>query len=570
MGLFDAGAVSWPSGPAGSKSTNYKRRAYGTITANGNSKFKGCAGSKTLSFQSLADPATKRGGRYAPAPHLTSISTKNHGGGDMSEAALWEIEFAYTIYDKDDLDDFATSFMIPGALVNVKLGWNTGGSFSVSGAEIFDFSWSYSVENGSWNCTGKALGSNVGSAGGLIIKTTGSPSEVTDEGSGVRKGYSLFNDLDITAQESLGVKRDKDGNLAGPGIPSGDGSAKAVGNFGIINAFVESGWFSDTSNYQTMVKFSYVLSLINERINAMSGVKFEFESGKYHALADMVAADPLRVCLPSNGAAYAPSVAENKNNFSGLTGAVGEINDIWVSTQLLKEIEESLLNKGSDKDKKSEYTANSFLSKLFGEISNMTGGLVNCTLVSDPYDKTKYKIVNKMYDVKYGAGTALALRGTDTPVKSVNMSSNMDPDMMAIALAGRNGKYPSNMADNIFAGCSKQTDGDPGESAIDKVKALKETLGNKYDASATADFPKVLKEYVNDSLGGKGIMIRYNIDLSVTVDGFNPKFGQGFSVSPIPASVGSGNISFIVGEIEHKCDGATWDTTVVGYMHVKT
>jgi hypothetical protein len=38
-------------------------------------------------------------------------------------------------------------------------------------------------------------------------------------------------------------------------------------------------------------------------------------------------------------------------------------------------------------------------------------------------------------------------------------------------------------------------------------------------------------------------------------------------VNPLPGHISSGTY-FVVGEIEHKCDGETWDTTLTGYMMV--
>jgi hypothetical protein len=248
---------------------------------------------------------------------------------------------------------------------------------------------------------------------------------------------------------------------------------------------------------------------------------------------------------------------------------MGDANDLWISTQFLKKIEDDLLNKQSNKDKKGEYSVNTYLSKLFGEISNLSGGVVELVITTDPDNKNIFQIVNKKYDIAYSGNSILSLRSPNSPVKSVNMSSNMDPDMAAIAFSGGSGKYPNNMASNVFGGCSPKVPIDSSESE-EKLKQKIIEMGNKYDTSTSTDFKKILREYINSKLPGKKISIRYNIDLSVTVDGFNPKFGQSFSVDPIPASVGTGNITFVVGEIEHKVDGAIFETTVVGYMMVTT
>lgn len=568
MGIFDAGTVSWPSGPASSKQTNYKRRAFGTITAVGNNQFT-CFGSQTLSFFNGAAPDVKRGGRYAPGPHLTSITTKNHGGGDMSEAAMWEIEFQYNVYDKETLDTCATSFMIPGALINVSFGYNNGESVSISNAGIFDFSWTYNVDDGSFSCTGKAFGSAAGTIGGITLPSGKTDGTSVKDALGEKKGYSLFAALDIRAQSELGVSRNADGELVGREKPSRDGSAIAKGDFGIINAFVESGFFSDTSNYATMVKLNRVILEINKAIKESANKKqYAFKSGLYYQPGFLKSPDPLMMCFPGKGAAYLPA-AENKNNFENLVGESGVVGDLWLSTQFLKKIEDDLLSKQSDKDKKGEYSVNAYLSKLFGEISNLSGGAVDLVITTNPDNKNLFEIINKKYDIKYSGTSVLSLRSPNSPVKSVSMSSNMDPDMAAIAFSGGSGKYPNSMANNVFGGCSPIVPIDSNESE-DKLKEKLVEMGNKYDTSNSTDFKKVLREYINSKLSNKKISIRYNIDLSVTVDGFNPSFGQSFSVDPLPASVGTGNITFVVGEIEHKVDGAMFETTVVGYMMVTT
>jgi hypothetical protein len=63
-----------------------------------------------------------------------------------------------------------------------------------------------------------------------------------------------------------------------------------------------------------------------------------------------------------------------KITFQALHRWVGITNDVWVSTQFLRKIEEDLLGKQSDKNTKGEFSANKYLSKLFGEFANLTGG----------------------------------------------------------------------------------------------------------------------------------------------------------------------------------------------------
>jgi hypothetical protein len=326
---------------------------------------------------------------------------------------------------------------------------------------------------------------------------------------------------------------------------------------------MESGIFSDTSQYQTLVRMSLVIDFINKNVGG--GYSYKFASDKYHPI-DIRSADPARMLFSGQQAQYSTSTAENKNNYSNLTGSPGVISQLWISTEMLLEIERSLLDKQSDKDPGS-YTAGAFLSKLFGEISNLSGGLIDCILV--PGDDKEMLITNKMFDIKKSGGTVISARGLTSPVKSLSMSSAMDPDMAAIAFSANSGKYPSGMAKNLFAGCQPK-DPPPAVDYIGRVGEKANSIGNAYDPNQVTDFKKILREYVMSSLSGKGISIRYTIDLNLTCDGFaGVQFGQTFKVTEIPNSIGDASkVSFMVGEIEHKCDGATWETGITGYMMV--
>ena len=568
--ILKDGSVTFPSRDPNNYAQQYKRRVYGSVTCTGNDQYN-CGGGATLSFQSLGDPTKQRGGRYAPAAHLTNISTKNVGGGDLSDAALWEIEFQWIAYSKGQLDSLASSFMIPGNNINVSFGWNTGGSVSISGARIYDFSWSYSVDDGSYSCTGKAIGQVAGAMGGLVIKTSGG-TPISSAG-GESDNYSIMAAVDAAALGAFNAKRDKSGKLTGTNIPGRDGGARISkdGKFGVANILVELGTFMDDRMYVTYTRLEKVIEFINNNLSDKT-FKYGFygsggaSGGSFQPL-DIRSADPAKMLFCGPYAAYYPDEEEDHNNFSKLAGPHGVTSDIWVSTQLLIDIENSVMDKRGDGEP-GTFSSGKFLSKLFGELSNLSGGLIDLIVV--PEDGNKLTIVNKHKDVKKQPGSTLHVRSLTSPVKSVSMSSTLDPDMAAIAFSGGAGKFPKGMADKIFAGCSsKISEDNSGPSLFDKMVKKITALGLAYNEADVADLKKVLREYVMEGLQGSGISIRYTIDLSLTCDGFDPKFGQTFKVDIVPNSIGSaGSISFMVGEIEHKVDGATWETGITGFMMV--
>lgn len=570
MGLFDAGSLPTIAPPA-SLAERYKRRAYGSITATGNDQFSGCAGGYTLSFDNTGDKKysqggalnSRGGGRYTPQPYLTSITTKNQGGGDITDLALWEIEFQYTCWSTSQLNTLSDAFMIPGNLINVKFGWNTGDSVSISGARIYDFSWSYN-DDGSWSCTGKALGESS-SVGAFRVKPTNSPKAYKNaSGGNERKAYGPIKLLQAEGDEALGITRNEEGAIEDGFLE--DGTAKAVNGYALINLQKEAGawdmfWSGGGADnmYISFASISKLISFFNST-SMENGYKIVCDAN-YKAMGRLKSADPSSVLLPGIGANYGTG-----NNFDTIGGAVGTVSDIYVSTTMLLKVEEELMDREKDKSGNPSYTVSTFLSRMFAEIESCTGGAVNCAVIPHPTSK-EILIVNKHFDIKSsGGGTTISLLGESSPVKSVSMSSNFDPEMAAIAFAGGSGRFPEKMASNIFSGCKPKDVKKPADPVTAVNDKINEIGGGGFKAELVSDFKTVLRTYAMGQVDG--VSIRYNIDLSLTFDGVaGVAFMQKFNVSPLPSGF-AGNTYFAVGEIEHKCDGQVWDTSVVGYMMV--
>ena len=148
----------------------YQRRSFGSVKFTGaNDGFECKAEAYSLSFGTGDEAALKRAGRYVPRPHLTSITTKNQGSGDISDIAMWDISFEYVVYSQADFNAATTAFMIPGNFVDVTFGWNNEfGSISIKQAGIYNFSWTYNLD-GSWTCNASAL-AKTATAGGFVVK----------------------------------------------------------------------------------------------------------------------------------------------------------------------------------------------------------------------------------------------------------------------------------------------------------------------------------------------------------------------------------------------------------------
>jgi len=567
MSIFDAGSLPTPKAPTGD-AKRYKRRAYATVQFSGENDQFSCGGGPAL----LMNPGSGYGSVYGrPKPYLNSVTTKNQGGGDITDVALWEIEFTYTCYTIDDLNQLSQAFMIPGNLINVKFGWNTGGEISISKARIYDFGWSYNSD-GSFSCTGKALGQS--SAAGAFAMTPAKTGVASADAENSTESYSIIKQLQDQCDEAFGLTREDDGTIDGGNLPS-EGTGKSINGFGIATLQKEAGFIDSIISFgsadEVYVSYVQVRNIIDFLNNEVMGDGFSFVcDAKYQTLSLLKSADMMAVMLPSEGGKYGA-----ENDFSGFEGAFGDVNDIYISTGKLLDLEKELLTK-SKETRDASYTANSFLQRVLAEIDQCTGGAASCAIIPTPSNPKKYNIVNKLNDIKKNSGgTTINLLGINSPIKGINMSSNMDPEMAAIAFAGGGGTFPEGAADNIFKGCkakpqSKRKGPSPASSVQSKIKEIGE---GSWKAEGASDFKTVLRKYVlSKDTGVKSVSLRYNIDLSLTFDGLpGVAFYQKFQVTPLPAAYNGGSTYFVVGEIEHsvKEDGM-WETTVVGYMMVNT
>jgi len=94
-------------------------------------------------------------------------------------------------------------------------------------------------------------------------------------------------------------------------------------------------------------------------------------------------------------------------------------------------------------------------------------------------------------------------------------------------------------------------------------------MGDAYNSENVSDFRSVLRKHFMTSEFPKGLAIPYSINLSVTIDGVGGiQFFNTFTIDNLPA--GFGDVFFAVGEIEHSVSDGNWDTTIVGYMMIRT
>jgi len=555
----------------------HQRRCFGSVSFTGDNDGFDCkAKAYSLSFGTGDEAALKRAGRYVPRPHLTSITTKNQGSGDISDIAMWDISFEYVVYSQADFNAATAAFMIPGNFVNVEFGWTNGfGQVSIKEAGIYNFSWTYNLD-GSWTCNASAL-AKTATAGGFVIKPS-SKAQSSKDPSGVETEYfGIGAKLQAQADNALGLGRDEDGGVTNDGLE--EGQARAAGNYGVIKLQKEAGaidmllsFGSANEVVVSFVQLKEVVSFLNASAMAPNG-KIVSNEATFVNNFILKSADPTRILMPSRGANYKETGGKT-NDFSAIGGTFGKVEDIWISTGLIIEVENKLLERKKEGEQAS-YTVHQFMGQLLKEIETETGSVVNCYLQSDPQSSgvKTYTIVNRHNDIAGGVGAGYIFK-TLTPnsiIKGISMSSNLDAEMSAIAYTGGGGKYPSNAIKKVFNCTPKNVDGADGakETTDEDLKKKIKQMGDNYNSNEVSEFRSILRKHFMSKLFPSAKSIPYAINLSVTFDGVDGiQFFNTFTVDNLPG--GFGDVFFAVGEIEHSVSNGNWDTTIVGYMMINT
>jgi hypothetical protein len=97
-------------------------------------------------------------------------------------------------------------------------------------------------------------------------------------------------------------------------------------------------------------------------------------------------ADPGKILMPGRGANY-KETGGNTNDFSALGGTFGKVEDIWISTGLIIEVENKLLERKKEGEEAS-YTVHQFMSQILKEIETETGSVI--------YNQTHNQVVLKI------------------------------------------------------------------------------------------------------------------------------------------------------------------------------
>lgn len=549
------------------------KRAYCKISRVGGGKAS-CAGGITSIESNIqvthSELMGTEGGRLTPAPVLESFDLANDGGQDPSDAMLFEANAKIKVFSLADLNSMDNSFLVPGQRINISLGW-VGGTSEKIEAEIVGYDFSIN-QDGSFD---------------LNIKAGGKLDGVVETDFFTLSQSKPFAYTDPESKKEV-VPSDIIGNIIGEAteklksVSPGDGKAQTVGAFANVNHQMErKGFFSMFSSNDNVVSYvaaKYIVDSINKNINPKLNLKSPLfsdahlfvEGTKKSISSEIQSPDPLSAIL-TNGPKYGPNA-----DYSGVkkykSGILGEI---FISIPALAKIQEDLTNPPGSDSKKSAATID-YLKKIFQLINDCTGGYCRPYIYSDPNSSKTGRgeqmlIINKGSDFGGNSATTISvLDGFDQGVRSFNIQSNLDSDMMAMALhAAQTGKGGASLK-KIFPGCFDNLTSPKDETDFkgDKDKAF-ELLGDTISQEDITKAKQSLKAYVEAGSKKTQPVVKYNIECSFKSDGFfGARFGDAFKLDRLPATL-KNNAYFIVSKIGHEFSNGDWTTEITGIMMLK-
>jgi len=545
------------------------KRAYAQISLKGGGKAS-CSGAIT-SIESNVQKThsalmSTEGGRLTPQPVLESFEMANDGGQDASDAMLFEASAKVKVFSLDDLNDMENSFLIPGQRITIKLGY-AGGTSDTIDAEIVGYDFTINQDS-SFDVTIKAGGKLDGVVSAdFFTLSSSAPIEYTDDESGKT----------ITPSDILG-------NIIGEssqklkGLSPSDGRAKKNGPFAICNHQMEenTSWFSNDSQI-SYVAASYIIDSINKNINPELKIKnplFTYdklfvESSKQTFPSEIKSADPLSILISGNGTYGSKAQFDISAEGSSLLGK------IYISIPAIAKIQNDLTMPPGSDSKKSVATVD-YLKKIFALVDVCTGGYVRPYIYSDPNSAETAKgeqmlILNKGSDFEpSGSPTELkVLNGYKNGVRSYNVSTNMDSEMMAMALhAAQTGKGGDNLK-NLYPGCFDTLE--PEAAAVvdykENLKEVMETLGDNIGMEEITTAKQSLKAYVESISKKTQPIIKYNLEVSFQCDGyFGARYADAFTIDRLPKSLKAAKAYFIVSKIGQNFSNGDWVTDITGIM----
>ena len=565
------------------KGVGIHRRAYAKLRYIGDTRtgeyVKGCPGTIKSIESDVQQVHSKvmgaEGSRVTPRPVLESVSMANDGGQDLSDAMLFELSVSCKIYNKSDFDEIDQTFFTPGHRCEVDMGWVGGESSTVRGDIVgFDFSINQDL---SYDCTIKIGGMTDGVKGADLIF-----------GKGVNFGNLTYQDPeteeDITPTDVISALTgastlNKSEAVAGRARDYFE--RKINGKFITVKHINDEGGWSNFwgTNRESMdyINLESLIGLINENVTRGNVLKdpFQFKiefDGKFDE--NIFSGDPYTMLLShsKNALNYG-----RKAKFEGApTGGTPESN-IYLSIPYLQTQYDQMKNPpsptgegGENKDK--SVSTVKYLQKIFNKIKDCSGDYIKLYFNSNPDQEGKLTIMNRGNSVGNKFSTISMTNGYESGVRDINLTSNLDSDMIALATnAAMSGKYSSQLQ-KLYPNCYVKPEEDnsnveTGKSPLEKLEEAKKGLGDRISEDDVTTAKSALKTYVSSKI--EIPMLTYTLEATVKFDGYTgPKYGDGFKIDRLPSRMNGAGIFFVVTKIQNEFSAGDWTTSVTGLMMV--
>lgn len=573
------------------KGVGVHKRAYAKIRYIGHPDDKsyvkkdGCADNSLTSIESNVQQThsnllSSEGGRLTPKPVLESISMANDGGQDISDAMLFELSAKCKVYNKTDFDAIDRTFFTPGHRCAVDIGWVGGQAKTITGDICgFDFSinqdLSYDVTIKIGGMTDSVKGADLifGKGikfDGLTYEDPETEDEITP--TDVISALTAASTLN-TSQAFAGRARPYSNDIVGSLV-----TVKHVND--------EGGWSNFWgTNKESMdyINLESLVKLINKNVTVgkvfgkdpfLFGIKFENDKID----TEIFSADPYTMLLSHNPNALTYGFAAN---FTGLKDGGSPESNIYLSIPFLQTQYDQMKNppstsKDGGENKEKAVSTVKYLQSVFNKIKDCSGGYIRLYFYSDPRKEGQLVIANKGNDIIINKGSQISMtNGYENGVRDINITSNLDSDMIAIATnAAMSGKYSSHL-DNLYPGCYRAAEdgqqNETGKSAKDRLVEAKKGLGDRISEDDVTTAKSALKTYVQ----GLNVIpvLTYSLEATVTFDGYTepdggPRYGDAFTIDRLPSRMNGANIFFIVTKIQNEFSAGDWTTSVTGLMMV--
>ena len=545
-------------------------------------------------------------------PILTSVKITNNGGGDYTEALIYETEVSFKVYTLAQLEKVQKSFFILGANMKIEYGWrdhtNPADGVTNGFVDTNVYNFSFSIESdGAYTCNVKAI-----SASALFSQTTAGTETAEKEpgNAGEDTDTDLISQLKLLYKKAFGI--DADDDASGASVSDGEielktSEASATSfqqKLDFYTGNIENGEFftTDDSIYVPYIRLGSLIDYFNGYLGSggTAPIKLEFAAGaagKYEYHKGFGSAAPDKFVL--QGAACAYNEGGGSLDWSStLTDTSHTLGSILVSIDVIQKIFDDLQTDADDESniKTQSVKITSILNKIFKGINTETGNLVNPKLMPakvEPDSKSETDtilIINRNTVINASESFPdphpfSAIGEKSIGVRSISLESDFDSDLLILAST----KAIKDGTSNVSKLTSLYPDDAGLASAVNEAKSAandteqklliaKQSFGAEgYTPERSSAYRNSMSTFISRNPDktpfsqGAFSELPLLLNLSVTLDGIGGiTYMSPITVDRLPKNYKNKKVSFSVISVEHSfdCQG-DWETSLGTVMRIR-